>query len=450
MSIEDRKVLWYKFRSIGIVGIFSIVIGICVVSLLIACGRTPFETQSSSSQGRITQFKSLGKVPNCLYTSNSLVNACIFGKNPVVDQGTVLSNPPLVNAGSVALGRTTELIGITDVSSLQTHGVYIPGTKLSNTDFSVNYEGIFSPLPLMVPNSDGNWKYTFYNEENLNALNVHTFFWANYLKKKIKDLTGSFYPENQGLNLAPILPFDRNGVISNAFWISSVKLLAFGLSAPIRKDSMGGATYIPLGFDSGIVSHEIGHAILDYASFSELGFNSDLENHCGESQKQVCSKTIHGSPRAIHEGVGDIVSLFLFPESTPIGELFYNDLEGLSHCTVGGSGISRDVKVIRSQGLVAQDFFDACGKHSLEASGEIHAMGSIYSTIWYGVFQKALERGGEGEWGRAYQLFFEHLKNITSMDTFDTLQTTIKNIDNQLFEGGFSSDLDSEYKRMYE
>ena len=51
----------------------------------------------------------------------------------------------------------------------------------------------------------------------------------------------------------------------------------------------------------------------------------------------------------------------------------------------------RDVQVIKFRGLEAQDMFEACSPH---LSGEIHAMGSVYAVIWYGVFQRALTRGG--------------------------------------------------------
>ena len=118
-----------------------------------------------------------------------------------------------------------------------------------------------------------------------------------------------------------------------------------------------------------------------------------------------------------------------------MGELFINDPKGLEHCDS-----PRNVKEIAEQGLVAQDLFDACSAYNYP--GEIHAMGSIYVRIWYGVFQRAFNRGGVEERKLAYQLFFEHLRNITSQDDFETLKETIKSIDNNLFQGKFSDDFD--------
>ncbi len=432
---------------------FKWIEGFLIVFLMgaMGCGDNVFESIGDSetsplSKGQFdpTRFAFIGEVSNCLHISDGWTNACIFRKNPIADQGGRLpSPPPLVNAGSVLEGETNELIGITDVSHLQTTAVYLPGSQLGNMDFVIDYSEVFDPAPLIEPNSDGNWKYSFYNEEHFNALNVHIFFWANYLKQRVKDITGHFYPEGQGLILVPIFPFYKKKVLINALWIYDLNALVFGLSPSVGVDSIGKSTHVPLGFDSGIVAHEIGHAILDYASVAKIQFNKSLEmRDCGRRRKAVCSKDFHGSPRAIHEGVGDVLALFLFPESTPFGELLEYSPEGLDHC-----GVSRNVQEIKNQKITARHLFEACGGR-VEAPGEIHAMGSIYSTIWYGLFERAFQRGGKNERDRAYHLFFEHLKNVTSNDTFLTMKKTIQIIDQNLFDGQFSEDLDREYSLM--
>ena len=104
-----------------------------------------------------------------------------------------------------------------------------------------------------------------------------------------------------------------------------------------------------------------GHAILAYAVTAPFRFNEELERKdCGSNGRETarCSRTLSGSPGAIHEGVGDTVTLFLFPDSTPIGELFWNRPSGLDHC-----GLPRDVSQIKAQGLTAQDLFDACSDY---------------------------------------------------------------------------------------
>ena len=112
-----------------------------------------------------------------------------------------------------------------------------------------------------------------------------------------------------------------------------------------------------------------------------------------------------------------------------------------THC-----GQLRAAKRIRNIGLQAKDLFNACKDEDLP--GEIHAMGSIYSTIWYGVFQRAMERGGESLREETYKLFFEHLKNISSEDNFTSLRDVIKTLDQSLFEGQFSDDVDAEYNSI--
>lgn len=383
-------------------------------------------------------------VPNCLEVEVNGANACIFGKNPVADTGQSLSNPPVINAGSILNERETRLYGISDVSELQTYAVNIPGNKLANEDFvSITFDGA-DTLPR---NADGDWRYLFHNDSNLSTVKTHTFFWINHLAQSIKNTTGIFYAEGQLISVLPVLAVLESSdgerkLVINAFWSESFNLLTFGISVSLGFDSQGESIHMPIGLDSGIVAHEMGHGILDYASPAKIKFNPQLErNDCGPSSSATCSKTLSGSPAAIHEGVGDTMALFLFPNSTPTGETFNNDPSGLDHC-----GIPRDVQKIKTQGLEARDLFDACSRAS--ASGEIHALGSIYSTIWYGVFQKALERGGETERESAYQLFFEHLKNVTTNDTFETMRETIKSIDANLFSGRFSEDLDAEYESL--
>ena len=379
-------------------------------------------------------------VPDCLETFVNDANACIFGKNPVADEGQSLLNPPVINAGSVLSGKAFRFYGLTDVSFRQTHAVQIPGDKLKNKNFvirSLDGAGVISR------NANGDWKYPFHNDPDLSLVKINTFYWVNRLAQVIEDLIGNFYAEDKKITVVSVLAIKNflNGsdFVVNAFWLKPFNLMAFGVSRHMGVDSNGKSTRIPIGLDAGIISHETGHAILDYASPAEIGFNLFLERNCGKSGLSFCSRTPVGSPRAIHEGVGDIMSIFLFPDSTPIGELFRNDPDGLNHC-----GLPRDVQEIKLDELTAQDLFNACPS----TKGEIHALGSVYSTIWYGVFQRALERGGETEREDAYSLFFEHLKNVTIGDTFETLRQTIKVIDANLFSGQFSEDLDAEYELM--
>ena len=99
---------------------------------------------------------------------------------------------------------------------------------------------------------------------------------------------------------------------------------------------------MPLGLDSGIIAHEVGHSILDYASSSNLHRLNAEQGPCSTAPNDLntCSRTVYGSVDAIHEGVADVVSIFLFPESTPLGEMMFNTTEGLDHCRQ----LPRDVK----------------------------------------------------------------------------------------------------------
>ncbi len=381
------------------------------------------------------------RVENCLKTTTEFANACIFEKNPIAHQGRPLhpQEIPLVNAGAILNDKSQTLIGINDVSNIQTYAVRIPGDQLKSQFFSVDYSKVGSSEEPLKKNLHDDWKYAFHNDINMSLVDIHAFFWLNHLSKRVQKLTGQWHPKDKSISVLPFVAFSKKSekisIFSNAFWVKSRNFMAFGLSKALGTDDQGGSTYIPLGLDASIVLHEAGHAILDHSTSSSLS-SGNLDRKCGTS---MCSRSINGSPRAIHEGVGDIMSILIFPDFTAIGEVFYNNTQGFRSCEA-----PRSAKEIKKQKITAQDLFNACSPKK----GEIHAMGAIYSTIWYGVFQKALQRGGKEEREIAYQLFFEHLKNITSNDTFITLKKSIKVIDQNLFKGHFSGFLDEEYKLL--
>ena len=378
----------------------------------------------------------------CLEGSVSEHHACIFQKNPVADVGRELeaSEAPSLNLVDTVVGgqQVPPITVDNDVSSMQKYMVSFPENLegLENEDFVI--ESVFSDYDPPSRLVNGDWRYSFQeNPESLTA--IHTFYWINHLAEKIKLITGSFYPAGQGISVIAFTPYISvlggaltMPAVGQAFWAAANKLLLFGVSVDL---------YMPLGLDSGIIAHELGHAILDYASNANLHIVSDEQKTCslGSNERSICSKTEFGSVFSIHEGVADVVSIFLFPESTPLGEMMFNSPDGMEHC----QGVSRDVKKIKENNLNSSHFWDCLPR------GEIHTMGSIYSTIWYGVFQRALTRGGMAERDDAYRLFFEHLKNVTYQDTFLTLRDVVKVLDRQEFEGRFSEDLDAEYKLIY-
>lgn len=454
-------------------------------------------------------------IQDCLNSRTPEANACIFHKNPIADRGGPLrpSELPLINIGDVyndlidiysmnsqsptqwsapnflathikkegsahptplentqvskeAFPGILALTGIGDPSSIQNYAVKIPETSLSSNTFQIRtLTDIGSPIDIPMQNlsinNDGNWKYAFPNDPNLTLTYIHTTYWLHQIAIRIKGLTGNFYPEGHGLNVEPLyvvefFAFEEiiwvPGIYSNASWLGGpYKTLSFGVSNWSIPSKRGGPLHIPLGLDTSLIAHELGHALLEYASEADINYNRDLEGPChiGEDGYEygICSKSLSGSPFAIGEGVGDILSIFLFPNSTPIAEMLENSVYGTTHCSQ-----TRDVAEIKKRKLSAQDLFDACKDTDtdidIDFSGEIHAVGSIYSTIWYGLFQKAFERGGESKREDAYKLFFEHLKNITSEDTFDSIRLTIKALDKQLFERQFSEDLDAQYESL--
>lgn len=400
-------------------------------------------TENHTPTENFSDFISIGPTPHCLETNLKRANACIFKKNPVADNGSALSIPPVLNTGAVLSKTDTELRPLTDMSYIQTHAVYLPGENLVNDNFIIS--DLNGDHSTVSKNTSGNWKYSFANDSNFSLIQIHIFFWLNYLTDLTTHTMGSSYNHGQKIRVIPVIPFEEHsdGSVSyhkNAFWTGPYQnSMIFGVSQQLGQDQSGHPIHAPLALDTSIAAHELGHAMLDYATNTALRSSETLEESCGSSR---CSKSLEGSLGAIHEGVGDIVSLFLFPESPSIGELFYNSLSGLTHC----GDVPRSVQQIKEQNLSAEDLFNACA--SREKEGEIHAFGSVYSVIWYGLFQRAFERGGHTEKNDAYALFFEHLKNMTKDDSFETARQIIKSIDKNLFDERFSEDLDSEYRLL--
>ena len=389
-------------------------------------------------------FKLVGSVSNCLEENIDGANACVFKKNPVADSGST-EFLPILNTGSQLREDSEIFKALIDLSHLQKYAVNIPGDQLENEKFIIT-DDLNSESLKPTKNNEENWKYPFKDEAGMKLIPIHLFFWVNHLSERVENITGSSYFGEVRIRVIPLLAFQKEDdglkFYKNAFWSPHSNILAFGLSSFSVMDSSENLSHAPLALDTGIIAHEFGHALLDHSTNTPFRYNEELENFCGSNSSSLCSTSIAGSLGAINEGIGDILSFFLFPESTAIGELFYNNLEGLKHC----KSMPRDVRQIKEENLDAEDLFNACILK--DKPGEIHALGSVYSVIWYGVFQHAFQRGGEGEKREAYKLFFEHLKNLTYNDSFESARQMIKTIDKTLFEERFSEDLDTEYRLL--
>lgn len=378
----------------------------------------------------------LGRVErDCLASSSTDFNACVFYKNPTFQAGQKLSPPVALNYDEFFNDNTVDLRGLYDHSNSVTYAVKIPGTSLANSSFIIQ-SGLVTTSP-----SGGKWKFGTTGDDIFHLGNVNLYYWLNRQAIEVEQLHGNFYAKNKAITVrSTIVSSNNNGQISkflNASWAGlTTNQFYFGFSAShgkVNNFDIRGLNSL----SSEVAAHEAGHANLDYATMTGVPSNPNLEASCGTSGR--CAKSKDGSPKAIHEGTADIHAFLLFPESTSIGEYFTNNIAGFNHCGT----VPRDMKLAKTAGLKAQDFYNACSS----MPGEIHALGSAYSTIWYGILVRAKAKG-QTSYNNAQNLFYEHLKNITTNDTFLTAKDMILSLDSSLFSGQLASDIQAEYTAM--
>ena len=411
----------------------------------------PSETKNPTTSGPITSGPNTppntplgdGKnVPGCLSTTSSEFNACIFYKNPVVQHGGKMDPPPYID---FTLGEA-----ITNLDQIQTMAVQLPADSLDTGEYVMEPTGkeIFTQaLPYRVAQPEnGQWKFGFQGDKDFKLLQVMNSYWLNQQAETIEQINGSYYGKAKQTKVVPLIPeVDYDGQkepFVNAAWLGvETNHIILGITIP--KEGVSDLVAGAFSLDGGVVVHEAGHGNFDFATNGALHDTDDnIEGLCPDEQGYCC-KTVNGCASAMHEGVADVHTLIMFPGSTAMGEMISNDLVGMGSC----NKITRDVAEFKKANLKGQDGYDACGG-AINAPGEAHAMGTVYASLWYGVFQRAKARGGATEERQAHKLFYEHLKLITGKDSFLTAKDSIKNLDRTLFNGKFSQDLDAEYSQM--
>lgn len=386
--------------------------------------------------------------PNCMTDTTSDYNGCVFFKNPLFQAGKVLNPPIVVNSGEIASTATPKPnpVGVNDQNSYLTYAVKTPTSGLDNSNFEFdevvygNSDSVFE-FTKTVP-TNGRFKFSTKGLPMLNLVDYNIYYWLNHFVYRIESQYGAAaFAKNKKVIAAPhfyYAQFETNGPFSlfiNAAWTGrDVNAMVFGVSLPRGKVN-NFDVHAPLALSADIAAHEYGHANLEYGANLPIALSSN-DKKCGNGDRNICSKTVQGSLFAVHEGIADVYSYLMF-DTTVLGEDIINSMEGLGHCDN-----PRSMKDIKIQNLKAQSFYDDCA--SFQMPGEVHAMGSIYSTIWYGLIEAARKESSTA-YKDAIKFFYEHQKYVSASDTFATLKTAMKDLDGEMFNGKFTAKINAEY-----
>ena len=352
------------------------------------------------------EFPAPVQVADCLNNKN--YNLCLAYKDPISTTGQIL-NPDFT------IRDATEAQEVVVFS----YGVQAPkGGVLRNDHFFIAND--VKQYPLVKPTSAVDWKHRYRGDTNHYVAQLHAFFWINRQRSYMLRRTGQWYYSGRAAPLRAHLQdtgdpeWDQN-LENNAFFDITDLSINMGYS------NWNHQSPADVALDLATITHEAGHGNLHIAA--REASPATVQQYC---------PTKNGCFGALHEGVGDVHALIMFPDRPPtLGLYFANSLSGF-----------RNIEQAKSR--TADYYFNL----SSGTKGEIHDMGEVYASIWYQVWKKAKEHGEERDIER---LFSDHLAFLTVNDTFTTMYASIKTLAQQLFPAKASAiinDFRTEYTRM--
>ncbi len=319
--------------------------------------------------------------PSCF--TNPAFDACLFYKNPVAQNKAALA---------------TKLSYGADLSAVQVFGVKLRNltnvTTLRNASINVTASAGVRAVPV-----NGKWNFAYKDDTAKHAVSqVMAFYWLNEQIEYMKLNSGVFYAENKAINVDAFSTLVNN----NAYWDgTSVVMGNFGTQE--------------LALSSEVYLHEMGHANLDFATNRQLVISS---NRCA---------TKFGCIGAIHEGMADIHANLLFPLDPTMAQAVTNTLGGWA---------DRDPRNFVSRNL---DYFFT----TLSANGEVHGMGTAYSTILYQIFKDVSMNP------RDFEIMFSmHLPRLTSSSDFRSAKTIWMNLSDTRYAGKYTAMIKNYFEKM--
>ena len=319
--------------------------------------------------------------PGCF--TNAAYDACLFYKNPVAQMKAPL-------AAKLSYGA--------DLTAVQVFGVKLRNLTnpavLRNTSINVSASAGVRAVPV-----NGKWNFAYKDDATKHAVSqVMAFYWLNEQIEYMKLNSGIFYAENKAITVDAF----SSAVNNNAYWDGS-------------RIVMGNFGTQELALSSEVYLHEMGHANLDYATNGQITITS---NRCA---------TKFGCIGAIHEGMADIHANLLFPLDPTMAQTVTNTMGGWPE---------RDPRNFFNRNL---DYFYT----TLSGNGEVHGMGTAYSTILYQIFKDAAMNPREFE-----VMFSMHLPRLTTSSDFRSAKTIWMNISDTKYAGKYTVMIKGYFEKM--
>lgn len=319
--------------------------------------------------------------PNCF--TNETYDACLFYKNPVAQ-----AKMPL--AAKVSYGA--------DLQTVQTFGVKFRNLPNPNLLRNTSVD-VFSSAGSRAAPVNGKWNFAYRTDTAQHAVaQVMAFYWLNEQIDYMKMNSGIFYAENKNIRVDAF----SSAVNNNAYWDgANIVMGNFGAQE--------------LALSSEVYLHEMGHANLDFATNRQLVIGSSF-----------CA-TKFGCIGAIHEGMADIHGAIMFPQDPTMAQTVTNTLAGWT---------SRDPRNFTERNL---DYFFT----TLSQGGEIHGMGTAYSTILWQIFKDPAMNPRDFE-----TLFSMHLPRLTSSSDFRSAKSIWINLSETRFAGKYTTLIRNYFEKM--
>lgn len=356
---------------------------------------TPPDAPAGSTTAMATwddAFPQATLAPDCL--TNQEYNFCVALKDPVTANGQKFTPALDIRTSTPAIE-----------AKIFNYGVRLPESgPLKNKHFVLR---VGPGAKAVIPTANNDWKHPYAGDSGHLLAQMSAWYWINYQRAYMVQRTGEFYFSNRAAGIYGY----RSDVANNAYFNQIDASMNIGFS------QHGGGS-ADVGLDAAVNAHEAGHGNLYFAS-----------NRATLLSQYCASK--NGCFGGIHEGVGDIHAFILFPSSAgSLGNYFTNSVGGL-----------RSAASYKIQGKTAQSSFSI-------RNGEIHDMGEVYASIWWEVWSAAKSRGEEKD---IEVIFTQHLKGMSSQETFTTAYSTIQRLAKSLYPAKGDSIADAfrvEYQRV--
>lgn len=337
--------------------------------------------------------------PNTLCFDNTDVNACLIFKNQVVANEGPINEPVSFSS---------------DLTGFQSFGININGTDASGYLQNNNVKVNITDGQRVKKTATGDWKYKYKDDDPKRALAQTTSYYV--INSTIEYLTARGGNPTQGLQL-PIDALDMS-VENNAYFNLASESIRIGYA---KFDNF----QQELALSTEVIIHEYGHAAMLKASGGATRYPSNtLNKRCTSGGQDLCCSSSNGCSVAIDEGAADVLSVFMYPDNPAIGNVFTNDMIGISQL-----GVSRNAD--EESQLTKQQAFYAPEIVNPNYKGEIHIMGVVYSSAWRLAWLSAKDNGLSRE---IEEIFLEHLSSMTGNETFPTALDKILVIDQTFYE----------------